>query len=182
MCHILPFLSFEILKFEILESKGSTAMWNTAVIKGKSQWRNPRHPALQKTNQNLHGMLPSWQHADEKIQKHSSYLKAQNAGGLQHSCKGSESSCKPENLHRWNAKNGCLIVFSCWMLCFITASLQQSPQKGSAATATCSYCIFFNTRHGKLKSASLCCSPDFSQDWGCLFLTRRLRRWGPHAA
>lgn len=60
--------------------------------------------------------------ADEKIQWHSSYLKAQNAGGLQHSCKGSESSCKPENLHRWNAENGCFncvfalnIVFHNWL-------------------------------------------------------------------
>lgn len=105
VCHILP-----SLRFEILESKGSTAMWNIAVIKGKCQWRHPRHPALHKINQNLYGMLPSWQHADEKIQQHSSYLKAQNAGGLQHSCKGSESSCKPENLHRWNARNGC---FNC---------------------------------------------------------------------
>lgn len=179
MCHILSFLSFEIL-----QSKRSTGMWNIAVIKGKCQWRPPRHPALQKTNQNLYGMLPSW-HADEKTQLHSSYLKAQKAVGLQHSCKGSELSCKTENLHRWNAKNGCFNCLFMLNIVFHNCLPRIVTSERINRTATCLYCIFFNTRHGKHgkhgKSANLCCSLDISQDWGCLFLPQRLKKWGPRA-
>lgn len=177
MCHILPFLSFEIL-----ESKGSTAMWNIAVIKGKCQRRQPKHPALQKTNQNLYGMLPSWQDADEKIQWHSSYLKAQNAGGLQHSCKGSASSYKPENLHRWNAKNGCFNCVFTLNIVFHNCLPPAVTSERINSTAPCLCCVPFNTRHGKLSGANLCCSLGTSQGWGCLFLPGRVRKWGPRAA
>jgi len=68
-------------------------------------------------------------------------------------------------MHRWNAEMNVLIGVFHIEYCFITTFPQQLLQKGLTARAAClHHTLFFNTRHRKLNSASICFSLAITRD------------------